>query len=37
MGIDPDGTLQHPLGQKVRITPSAEDGFKTGGRLRELV
>ena len=37
MGIDPEGLLQHPLGQKVRITPSAQDGFKSGGRLKELV
>ena len=37
MGIDPESLLQHPLGQKVRITPVAQDGFKSGGRLKELV
>jgi hypothetical protein len=37
MGIDPDGELQHPLGEKVRITPPAPAGSTSAGRLRELV
>jgi len=36
LGIDPDGTLPHPQGLTVRATPSAEDGYKVGGRLKEL-
>jgi hypothetical protein len=37
LGIDPDGTLRHPQGQLVRITPSAADGVEIGGRLREIM
>ncbi|HDZ21246.1 hypothetical protein LCGC14_0181970 [marine sediment metagenome] len=37
LGIDPDGTLPHPQGKIVRLTPSAVDGVKSGGRLREIM
>jgi hypothetical protein len=37
LGIDPDGNLPHPQGLAVRVTPSAEDGIETGGRLREIM
>jgi uncharacterized protein (DUF1501 family) len=37
LGIDPDGVLPHPQGLKVRVTPSAEDGVKRGGRLHEIM
>ena len=37
LGIDPDGTLPHPEGQVVHVTPSADEGVKTGGRLREIM
>ena len=37
LGIDPDGTIPNPQGPPVRITPSAEDGVKMGGRLREIM
>ncbi len=37
LGIDPDATLPHPLGQVVRVTPSAADGVESGGRLKEIM
>ena len=37
LGIDPDGNLPHPLGKVVRATPSADDGVKSGGRLKEIM
>jgi hypothetical protein len=37
LGIDPDGTLPHPQGLTVRVTPSAADGVETGGRLKEIM
>jgi hypothetical protein len=37
LGINPDGTLPHPQGLTVRVTPSAADGVKTGGRLAEIM
>ena len=37
LGIDPEGTLQHPQGQRVRITPTAADGVEIGGRLTEIM
>jgi hypothetical protein len=37
LGIDPDGTLPHPLGLPVRVTPSAADGAAMGGRLKEIM
>jgi hypothetical protein len=37
LGIDPEGTLPHPQGLTVRVTPSAGDGVKMGGRLKEIM
>jgi len=37
LGIDPDGELPHSRGTPVRVTPSVKEGYKTGGRLKELV
>jgi len=37
LGIDPDGTLPHPQGRIVRVTPSAADGARMGGRLKEIM
>jgi uncharacterized protein (DUF1501 family) len=37
LGIDPDGKLPHPQGLTVRVTPSAADGVKMGGRLKEIM
>ena len=37
LGIDPDGELPHPLGKALSLTPSASDGVKSGGRLKEIV
>jgi hypothetical protein len=37
LGIDPDGTLRHPQGQLVRLTPTAADGVQIGGRLKEIM
>ena len=36
LGIDPEATVQHPNGTAIRITPSAEEGMKSGGRLKEI-
>ena len=37
LGIDPEGTLPHPQGLSVRITPAPDEGVPTGGRLKELM
>ena len=37
LGIDPEGTLPHPQGLTVHVTPSAGDGVKMGGRLKEIM
>jgi uncharacterized protein (DUF1501 family) len=37
LGIDPDGTVQHPHGMEVALLPKKEDGVEVGGRLTELV
>ena len=36
LGIDPEGTLPHPEGQIVHVAPTAADGVKMGGRLKEI-
>lgn len=37
LGIDPEGTVQHPHGMDVRLLPAAADTVETGGRLKEIV
>jgi Protein of unknown function (DUF1501) len=37
LGIDPQARLPHPQGLVARLTPSAADGVKMGGRLKEIV
>jgi hypothetical protein len=37
LGIDPEARLPHPQGLAARLTPSAADGVKMGGRLKEIV
>ena len=37
LGIDPAARLPHPLGLEVHATPSAADGVKMGGRLKEIM
>jgi len=37
LGIDPAASLPHPQGLAVRVTPSAKDGYKMGGRLKEIM
>jgi uncharacterized protein (DUF1501 family) len=37
LGIGPDAKLPHPQGLTARTTPAAEDGVKSGGRLKEIV
>jgi len=37
LGIDPAATIKHPQGADIRITPSAKDGYKMGGRLKEII
>ncbi len=36
LGIDPVATVRHPDGTEIRITPSPEEGMKSGGRLTEI-
>lgn len=37
MGIDPEGQLPNPRGMEVSVLPTAGDGVKSGGRLREIM
>jgi len=37
LGIDPKAKLPHPRGLEVCATPSAEEGYKIGGRLTEIM
>ncbi len=37
MGIDPDGALPGPQGEKVRTTPGPDEGVKMAGRLKEIM
>jgi hypothetical protein len=37
LGIDPDGLLPHPGGLQVRVTPAADEGTPSGGRLKEIM
>ena len=36
LGIDPTATVQDPNGSNVQITPSEDEGMKSGGRLKEI-
>jgi uncharacterized protein (DUF1501 family) len=36
LGIDPEASLPHPLGEFIRATPGEDEGVKTGGRLKEI-
>jgi hypothetical protein len=36
LGIDPDGSLPHPQGREVRVTPRASADMPSGGYLDEL-
>jgi hypothetical protein len=36
LGIDPDGSLPHPQGNTVRVTPEPSDDMPSGGRLTEI-
>ncbi len=37
LGIDGNAKLPHPQGQDVRVTPTAAENVKTGGRLKEIM
>lgn len=37
LGMDPDGKLPHPAGRDIHLTPTAADGVKMGGRLKEIM
>jgi hypothetical protein len=37
LGIDPDAKLPHPQGLDVRVTPSAAEAVRRGGRLKEIM
>jgi hypothetical protein len=37
LGIDPAGTLPHPQGVPVTVSPSAAEGVKTTGPLAEIM
>ncbi len=36
-GIDPNATLPHPMGLEARVLPSAAEGAKSAGRLKEIM
>jgi len=36
LGIDTGAKLPHPLGLTVHVTPTAEEGVRMGGRLKEI-
>jgi hypothetical protein len=37
MGIDPFGTLPHPEGKTVHVSPLASEDIESGGLLREIM
>jgi len=37
LGIDPNGKLPHPEGLDVRVTPTAAEDSRRGGRLKEIM
>lgn len=37
LGINGDAMMRHPQGFEVRLVPSAKEGFKSGGMLREIM
>ncbi|MCM2373374.1 DUF1501 domain-containing protein [Aporhodopirellula aestuarii] len=37
LGIDPEASLPHPMGEFVRATPGKDEGLESGGRLTELI
>lgn len=37
LGIDGGATMRHPQGFTVRLVPTAKEGFKSGGMLREIM
>jgi len=37
LGIDRRAKLPHPRGLDLRVTPSAKEGYKTGGLLKEIM
>jgi len=37
LGIDPTARLPHPRQHDCRITPTAEEGYKIGGLLKEIM
>ncbi|MCB1470565.1 MAG: DUF1501 domain-containing protein [Rhizobiaceae bacterium] len=37
LGIDPEASLPHPMGQFVRATPGEDEGMESGGRLTEII
>lgn len=37
LGIDPEASLPHPMGEFVRATPGEDEGMESGGRLTEII
>jgi Protein of unknown function (DUF1501) len=37
LGIDLDARLPHPLGEEARVTPTAAEGIRSAGRLKEIM
>jgi len=37
LGIDPEANLPHPMNEIVKATPSAAEGMKLAGRLKEIM
>lgn len=36
LGIDPEASLPHPMGEFVRAVPGPDEGLQMGGRLKEI-
>jgi hypothetical protein len=37
LGISPTATLSHPQGKAAFVSPTAEEGYEVGGRLKEIM
>ena len=37
LGIDTEAKLPHPTGQTVRVIPTADEGIKRAGTLKEIL
>jgi hypothetical protein len=37
LGIDPEASLPHPMGEFIRATPGEDEAVESGGRLNEII